>query len=73
MDEVKEGLKYVFQTKNAVTFCGTGSGNAGMEIVLGNLIEPKDVVLCCVSGAFGQVYIYIFSYISLVYFQYFTN
>lgn len=25
-----------------------------MEIVLGNLIEPKDVVLVCVSGAFAM-------------------
>lgn len=53
MDEVRDGLKYLFQTRNEVTFCGSGSGNAGMEIVLGNLLEPNDVILVCVSGTFG--------------------
>lgn len=53
MDEIRDGLRYVFQTKNANTFCGTGSGNAGMEIVIGNLLEPNDVILVCVSGTFG--------------------
>lgn len=53
MDEVREGLKYLFQTRNPITFCGTGSGNAGMEIALGNALEPNDVILVCVSGTFG--------------------
>lgn len=53
MDEIRDGLRYLFQTKNKVTFCATGSGNAGMEVVLGNLIEANDVVLICVSGTFG--------------------
>lgn len=50
---MREGLKYVFQTRNSVTFCGTGSGSAGMEIALGNLLEPNDVILVCVKGSFG--------------------
>lgn len=53
MDEVREGLKYLFQTNNKITFCGTGTGNSGIEIALGNLIEKNDVVLICVNGAFG--------------------
>lgn len=53
MDEIRDGLKYVFQTRNPITFCGTGSGNAGMEICLGNLIETDDIVLVFVSGSFG--------------------
>lgn len=53
MDEIRDGLKYIFQTRNPVTFCGTGSGTAGMEIVLGNLLEPGDVMLVCVSGTYG--------------------
>lgn len=53
MDEVKEGLKYLFQTKNPVTFCVSGSGNSGMETVLGNLIEAGDVILVAVIGSFG--------------------
>lgn len=54
MDEVRDGLKFLFQTKNQVTFCASGSGDAGREVVLGNLIEPNDVVLVCVSGSFGS-------------------
>lgn len=54
MDEIKEGVQYLFQTTNPITFCTTGSGNAGMETVLSNLIEEGDVVLLAVTGAFGH-------------------
>lgn len=54
MNEVKEGLKYLFQTKNPYTFCITGSGNTGIEASFSNLIEPNDVVLICVTGTFGN-------------------
>lgn len=53
MDEIKDGLKYLFQTTNGWTFCATGSGNAGMETVLGNLIERGDEILVGVLGTFG--------------------
>lgn len=55
MDEVREGLKYLFQTKNPSTFCVTGSGNSAMDTVLGNLIETGDVVLVAVIGTFGRL------------------
>lgn len=54
MDEIRDGLKFLFQTENPVTFCASGSGDAGREVVLGNLIEPNDVVLVCVTGSFGS-------------------
>lgn len=54
MNEIKEGLQYLFQTKNPVTLCATGTGNAGMETVLSNLIEKNDVVLIAITGAFGH-------------------
>lgn len=54
MDEIKEGLRYLFQTKNPVTFCATGSGSGGMEAVLANLIEEDDVVLIAITGVFGH-------------------
>lgn len=53
MDEIKDGLRYLFQTKNPVTFCATGSGSGGMEAVLSNLIEDDDVVLIAITGTFG--------------------
>lgn len=54
MDDVKEGLKYLFQTKNPVTFCTTGSGSSGLETVFNNLIEAGDVVLIAITGPFGH-------------------
>lgn len=54
MDDIKEGLKYVFQTRNAVTLCISASGHAGMEAALCNLIEVGDVVLCGITGLWGK-------------------
>ena len=46
-------LRYVFQTKNTWTFALSGTGTAGMEAALTNLIEPGDTLLACVHGYFG--------------------
>lgn len=54
MDEISEGLRYLFQTKNPITFCISGSGNAGIEGSLVNLIEEGDVVLVAIIGTFGK-------------------
>ncbi|MBK9099805.1 MAG: alanine--glyoxylate aminotransferase family protein [bacterium] len=53
MDEIKELLKYAFQTKNEVTFAVSGPGSVGMETCLVNLIEPGSKVLVCINGVFG--------------------
>jgi len=53
MDEIKELLKYTFQTKNEVTFAVSGPGSVGMETCLVNLVEPNYKVLVCVNGVFG--------------------
>ena len=53
MDEVKELLKYTFQTENEVTFPLSAPGSAGMEMTLLNLVEPNDKVIVCVNGVFG--------------------
>lgn len=54
MDDIKEGLKYVFQTSNPLTLCISASGHGGMEAALCNLIEEGDVVLCGVTGLWGR-------------------
>lgn len=59
MDDVREGLKYIFQTNNTVTFCASASGNGGIECVLFNLVEDGDVVLFGVAGDFGRRAVYI--------------
>lgn len=54
MDDVKEGLKYLFQTDNPLTLCISASGSGGMEAAMCNLVETGDVVLCGVSGLWGR-------------------
>jgi len=54
MDDVKELLRYVFQTKNEFTIPVSGTGSAGMEAGLSNFIEIGDKVLICVMGYFGE-------------------
>ncbi|HEX7652412.1 MAG TPA: alanine--glyoxylate aminotransferase family protein [Verrucomicrobiae bacterium] len=53
MDELKAMLRQVFLTKNEMTFPVSGTGSAGMEFCLVNLIEPGDEVIVGVNGVFG--------------------
>lgn len=53
MEENKEMLRWLFQTRNEVTFPVSGTGSAGMEACLVNLVEEGDRVLVCVNGVFG--------------------
>lgn len=54
MDETQNLLRYVFQTENRLTLAVSGTGSAGMEAVVVNLIEPGDSMLVCVNGVFGS-------------------
>jgi alanine-glyoxylate transaminase/serine-glyoxylate transaminase/serine-pyruvate transaminase len=54
MDETQDLLRYVFQTENRLTLPISGTGSAGMEAVVVNLIEPGDRMLICINGVFGQ-------------------
>jgi len=54
MDEVKEGLKYAFQTKNALTLALSATGHAGMEAVMANMVEGGDRVLIANNGIWGD-------------------
>ena len=53
MDEVQGGLRELFRTKNRMTFAVSGTGSAGMEATVVNLIEPGDSMVVCVNGVFG--------------------
>jgi alanine-glyoxylate transaminase/serine-glyoxylate transaminase/serine-pyruvate transaminase len=53
MDELKELLRYAFQTANALTFPVSGPGSVGMETCFVNLVEPGDKVIVCRNGVFG--------------------
>jgi alanine-glyoxylate transaminase/serine-glyoxylate transaminase/serine-pyruvate transaminase len=54
MNESQEMLRWLFQTKNPLTFPVSGTGSAGMETCVVNLIEPGDKMVVCVNGVFGQ-------------------
>jgi alanine-glyoxylate transaminase/serine-glyoxylate transaminase/serine-pyruvate transaminase len=54
MNEVQDMLRQVFQTKNRLTIPIPGTGSAGMEAMLCNLIEPGDKILIGINGYFGM-------------------
>lgn len=53
LNELREMLKAVFRTENELTLAASGTGSAGMETCVVNLIEPGDRMLVCVNGVFG--------------------
>ena len=54
MDETQQLLRDVFETRNAWTFCAPGTGMAGMEAAIVNMLEPGEEILVCVHGVFGE-------------------
>ncbi len=53
MNEMQQMLRTVFRTENSMTLAISGTGSAGMEATVNNLIEPGDAMLVCVNGVFG--------------------
>jgi alanine-glyoxylate transaminase/serine-glyoxylate transaminase/serine-pyruvate transaminase len=54
LNDIREMLQRVFRTRNALTLAVSGTGSAGMETCVVNLIEPGDKMLICVGGVFGS-------------------
>ncbi len=54
MTETQQLLRLAFQTKNEMTFPVSGTGMAGMECVVVNLIEPGDKMVVAAAGYFGE-------------------
>ena len=54
MNETQNLLRRTFQTSNHLTFPVSGTGSAGMETCVVNLIEPGDRMVVAVNGVFGQ-------------------
>ena len=53
MDETRVLLQQTFRTRNALTLAVSGTGSAGMEACVANLIEPGDEAIVGVAGVFG--------------------
>jgi alanine-glyoxylate transaminase/serine-glyoxylate transaminase/serine-pyruvate transaminase len=54
LDEVSRMLRSVFRTENSLTFAVSGTGSAGMECALVNLLEPGDRIVVGIAGLFGE-------------------
>ncbi len=54
MNQTTELLRYVFETENRITFPVSGTGSAGMEAALVNMLEPGEKAVVGVNGVFGQ-------------------
>ena len=53
LDRIKDALRTVFGTANAMTLPISATGSAGMEAALVNLLEPGDSIVVGVNGVFG--------------------
>jgi alanine-glyoxylate transaminase/serine-glyoxylate transaminase/serine-pyruvate transaminase len=53
MEETKRLLRAVFETTNELTIPISGTGSAGLEACIVNLVEPGDEVVIGVNGVFG--------------------
>jgi len=53
MDETCQLIRDAYQTENPLTFPVSGTGMAGMETAVVNLIEPGDEAIVCINGVFG--------------------
>lgn len=54
MDDIQSLLRYTFETENRVTIPISGTGSAGMEASIVNVVEPGDEVVVCIHGVFGE-------------------
>ncbi len=54
MDETARLLREVFQTDNGTCMSLPGTGGAGMEAAVANLIQPGDTAIVCINGLFGE-------------------
>jgi alanine-glyoxylate transaminase/serine-glyoxylate transaminase/serine-pyruvate transaminase len=53
MNEVQDMMRQVFQTSNPLTLAVSGTGSAGMETCVVNLVSPGDRMVVGVNGVFG--------------------
>lgn len=54
MDEIKEGLQYMFQTRNKLTLAISASGHSGIEASIGNVLERGEKILVVNAGIWGE-------------------
>ena len=53
MNDIQALLRLVFSTTNQFTIAVSGTGSAGMEAAIVNVVEPGDAVIVGINGVFG--------------------
>ena len=54
LDDTQRPLRTVFRTENDFTMAISGTGTAGMEAAIYNVVEPGDTIVICQNGYFGM-------------------
>src|SRR4030043_441187 len=54
MDETRALLRAASRPQSEHTIAVSGTGSAGMEACVANLIEPGDRAIVCINGYFGE-------------------
>lgn len=54
MDQTMGALRHVYRTAAHHTLPISGTGSAGLEAIIMNVLEPGDSAIVCVMGYFGQ-------------------
>lgn len=52
-DEVAQMLREVMRTRNRLTYAVSGTGSAGMETAVVNVLDPGDTIIVGINGVFG--------------------
>jgi alanine-glyoxylate transaminase/serine-glyoxylate transaminase/serine-pyruvate transaminase len=53
MNDIQSLLRHVFATTNRFSIAVSGTGSAGMEAAVVNVVEPGDAVIVGINGVFG--------------------
>jgi alanine-glyoxylate transaminase/serine-glyoxylate transaminase/serine-pyruvate transaminase len=54
LDDTQRPLRALFRTENDMTIAVSGTGTAGMEAAVYNVVEPGDTVIVGLNGFFGD-------------------
>lgn len=53
INDIQSSLRMIFETEHRFTIAISGTGSAGMEASIVNLVEPGDAVIVGINGIFG--------------------
>jgi alanine-glyoxylate transaminase/serine-glyoxylate transaminase/serine-pyruvate transaminase len=54
LDDTQRPLRALFRTENDMAIAVSGTGTAGMETAVYNVVEPGDTAIVCFNGFFGD-------------------